>query len=748
MIRKGRCSVMLLIVAGFPLAVWGECYRFDSHLAEAKQVTVTPVSAGVGSRTLFSPEGSLAWQLSGASASSQIQVEGDRLVLVAKEADSLCSPKGLELGATEAERLEVELCVTGQDAVQIKHDFLAGQKPYVIAVPQQGQFFTARIDLRNQNGGLFPRINQIKIGVAGAARLEIRAVRAVPPLLAEPVGVGAYMAEQSVRHVLFAHCPMALEYPLRVPRHGFFAASLDVFGNTRPVAFRVEVRCGDATTTVLTRTVEAADAWDDVEADLSAFAGQDVTMTLGASCDTPGQVALWGNPAVLEKRVPGVRTPPNIVFYVVDDLRPDHLDAYGYPRKTAPEVAAFSQNGARFAWCLSQATWTPESVPSFLAGIGPLVHKTSTVFGESIPQSLVTFPELLRDAGYTTGAASDNVLTPPETAPRVSYGLITNSLNYDEQKLLSSLSAAAFLEANRDRPFFLYVHTLEVHTNNYDDVCSAPPPFRGMFTSGSAPAPVDYYDECIAFSSKNFGDFLQRLTTLGLAENTIVMFSSDHGEALLEHGFDGHGGAPYIELTHVPLIISWPGMFPAGKVFNDNVCHLDVAPTILDYAGVPIPAQFQGMSLRGLLEGTGVRRFQDRTVFSCGADSPFPLAWEKLLRTAFIHLLSGDDPMLARHFYEGYYDQVISAVKSPWAFVSQYPYGPRHLYNLALDPREAEDVASQNPEIAQAMSGQVEEYRAHEAELSAQLGTAAAGSHETFDDSQKEALKAMGYLGR
>jgi len=92
-------------------------------------------------------------------------------------------------------------------------------------------------------------------------------------------------------------------------------------------------------------------------------------------------------------------------------------------------------------------------------------------------------------------------------------------------------------------------------------------------------------------------------------------------------------------------------------------------------------------------------------------------------------------------------NDVFSAVKMPWALWRKYPAGPLRLYNLALDPKEAEDVAAQHPDIVKEMSGQIEGYRGHEEELSVQLGTSGGDQRNTFDRSQKEALEALGYLG-
>jgi len=747
MTRKNLDSIAFLVLIGISLSAAAECYRFDKHLADAKQVVVTPLAPGVGSRPLFSPEGVQAWQLSGRHPDSQSWVEGDRLIIVTKGADQVCSP-ALELDLSDVGRLELELRVEGQDTVQLTRKLRLERMSCDIPVPRQGELFTAQIDPRAQDGWLYAPADQLMIAVNGPARLEIRAVRAVFPLLAVPVGLRMHRAGDSIRQVLFAQCPMALEYTLRVPQNAVFTAGLNVFAQNRPVAFSVVVRSGDTATEVLSRSVDITYTWSEVEADLSAFADKEVTITLGAACEGPGQAALWSNPAVLERRRPGASAPPNVVLYVVDALRADDLDVYGYPRKTAPAVTDFAEKGVKFDWCLSQATWTQVSVPTYHTGVGPLVHNVNLLTGESVPTSLVTFAELLRDAGYTTCTVTDNPLAPAKTAPRCSYGMTVDRSSQET----TTERAARFLEANRDRPFLLYMHTMEAHctVDSYDEKTTrydAPPPFKGMFSSGETPAPKDFYDDGVAHAGKNFGDLLEKLATMGLSENTLVIFCADHGEAFLEHGMITHGGAPYMELIHVPLLVSWPGVLPAGKNFGEAVSLLDIAPTILDYAGIPIPAQFQGMSLRGLIEGTGAGAFQERTVFSHGKGSIFEPATDELAEHFLIGPMMGISPKLLRLMYTAYFDDVFSAVKPPWALWRKQTNGPVHLYNLAADPGEMQDVAEQNPDIVKAMSEQVDGYRRHEADLSAQLGTSEDSPRNTMDRDQREALKTLGYFG-
>lgn len=731
---------LTLLCAFLSLSAYAECFRFDMNLAQATTVTATPVPAGVDCDSLFEIQGPLAWRAAGLSAKSHVRTESDCLVFTTQEEDWLISPVGLNISPSSIARIEIDLRVTGQDCIQVRRGLLLDWWPRVIRVPRRGEFTTICIDPRAQEGWSLSKIDRLMIGLAGAGCIEIKAVRTVPQSLSAPVGTGFITRDNTNRHALFGYCPMSLEYKLHVPEGAFFSAGLSGREPANAVTFRVTVHQGDSDHVVLNRTADPR-TWSEIEADLSAFADTDVTVQLAATCDVPGQVALWSNPAILQKRAGVKKMPPNIVLYVVDALRADHLDIYGYPRKTAPHIAAWAETGLRFALCLSQATWTPASAPSYQASVGPLTHGSNALLGKGFPPTLVTFPELLRNAGYTTEIVTDNGLASPDCAPRCAYGVAV-------YEAATTTHAVKFIEENGNRPFMLYVHSMECHFDadvprDKGATYSPPPPYRGMFASGGND-PKDSYDECIAFADSNFGRFMERLNALGLSKNTLVILTADHGEAFLEHDLTDHGGAPYIELLHVPFLVSWPGTLPAGKVVNETVSLLDLAPTVLDYAGLSIPEQFQGISMRGLIDGSNAGPFRERTVFSYGIASACSRSVDRAWARVFVPLLSVS-PKLFAYLYRSHFDDAFSAIKMPWALFSQYPDGPRRLYNLETDPAESCDVGAQHPDILNAMSEQTDDYRRKEAALHDKFYPDKGGDSTS---GRFESLEALGYLGR
>jgi arylsulfatase A-like enzyme len=179
-------------------------------------------------------------------------------------------------------------------------------------------------------------------------------------------------------------------------------------------------------------------------------------------------------------------------------------------------------------------------------------------------------------------------------------------------------------------PFFLFVHFFDVH---YD--YQPPPPFDTMFDPdytgsitgrnfhenprirpGMPARDLEHlfalYDGEIRFTDGYVGRVLDLLAELGRADDTIVVLTSDHGDEFLEHGDKGHHRTLYEEMLNVPFIVSWPGGLPAGRVVSDPVSIVDIAPTVLDLAGLPVPPGVEGRSLRPLLDGSG--SLPERTV--------------------------------------------------------------------------------------------------------------------------------------
>ena len=386
----------------------------------------------------------------------------------------------------------------------------------------------------------------------------------------------------------------------------------------------------------------AESGWHDVDVDLAEHAGETARLSLVTQADGPLDplrgLPAWGNPEVLTHTFG--KLPVDIVLVSIDTLRADRLSLYGYGRPTSPHLDAWARGSATvFEHVVAAAPWTLPSHTSMLTGLGALRHGVN--HGMPAPPRLETLAEILRRAGYSTQAVTGGGFLRPE------YGLGQGfdryrfwADRYDPSKELSEDVGRAirWIEGVRERPFFLFFHTYEVHSpylprqpylreltgreeGGIQDV-RIPPTAKGGFQvrhrfqlGGEAEPPAsatdeaalaswasDLYDGSIAYADQQLERLLGFLESSGLSRRTLVVITSDHGEMLGEHGLAGHG-CLYDENLMVPLLIAAPNGRGAGHRVRDQVRSVDILPTILDLAGLPPKSNVDGVSLAPFLAG-------------------------------------------------------------------------------------------------------------------------------------------------
>ena len=298
---------------------------------------------------------------------------------------------------------------------------------------------------------------------------------------------------------------------------------------------------------------------------------------------------------------------PNVVMVVMDTVRADHLSLYGYSRNTTPFLEKLSQKSVVFENAFSASNWTLPSHASFFTGLLPSEHNC-TYEHMNLSAQFPTLAQRLKDMGYFTVGWSNNPLL------NHSSGILRGFDRFVENSQLSIYSGEMALKivlskspgmssdngarfANRTifrwlsrmsankKPFFLFVNYMEAHTPyvtdeagyryfqnpkqaqknysspNWDDYNCHPPKNEGMRT-----AAIKWYDGSIYYLDSEIGKLYDRLSTLGLAENTIFIVLSDHGESFGEHEFWGHGLTLYNSELKVPLIISYPRLLHAQRL--------------------------------------------------------------------------------------------------------------------------------------------------------------------------------------
>jgi arylsulfatase A-like enzyme len=505
------------------------------------------------------------------------------------------------------------------------------------------------------------------------------------------------------RATLAAKTPESIRIPLRELSD---RARLDLAIGTRenfPVKFTVTIASEEsskpsAPNVVFQRTITIPNRWETASIDLAAYAHKAVQVELALSGDKKGLGGYWGSPIIrshpgdapssfASDRAPGKPKLRGVIFLLIDTLRQDHLNIYGYPRETVVHLKRFAEEGAAFRHAISQATTTRISVPSMMTSLYPLAFLR---FKQGLPSSAKTLAEVFHDQGYATVGYSS-----------VGYTGLMNHMHrgYDEFHESGSVSDTEFvsktarpyvdrlipwLERHRDVPFFAFLHLFDPHSPYrprppYDTLWGDPgsrkrlaeleadmhkhdvastfglPDKQEYLKTGDDPNELlkiytDWYDGSIRGADAEIGRLLEALREMGLDRDTMIVCVADHGEELWDHGRFFHGHSVYGELNQVPLIFRWPRSpdIRPGMIIDQQVQNLDIMPTILELAGIKMPKTVQGRSLVPVLNGSGLTTWQEQPAITQalvdvgppGASQPKPLfgivdhGW-KLVRKEF-----------------------------------------------------------------------------------------------------------------
>jgi len=405
---------------------------------------------------------------------------------------------------------------------------------------------------------------------------------------------------------------------------------------------------------------------------------------------------------------------PNILVIAIDSLRADHLGCYGYPHATSPNIDAFAREGALVERFVCAGLPTHPSFTTLYTGQHPITHGIvahgpRNALGKDSP----FLPQVLLEEGYTT-CAVDNLATGRLWFRRgFEYYIdpsMRHSLYIDVTSEELNARAIPWLKAHADEPFFMLIHYWDPHWP-----FNPPARYQHLFYEGNPTDPgnralerwwqhplgavakdtwmrrpeglitdPDYitalYDREIRHVDDGVGALLGALDRFGLSDDTVVVLLGDHGESLVEHGifFDHHG--LYDVTLHVPFLVRWPGHVAPGTRLARMLQHHDIAPTLLDAAGVRIPREMDGESFLGLLTGASDAAGRERAV-SC--ECTWQAKWS--LRTDRHKLILARAPDL-------------------------YGSPERELYDLAADPREERNMADENPELAAALTDELESW--------------------------------------
>jgi arylsulfatase A-like enzyme len=322
--------------------------------------------------------------------------------------------------------------------------------------------------------------------------------------------------------------------------------------------------------------------------------------------------------------------PRNIVFWMTDDTRADKFRFYNpKSRVETPVFDSLLRTSTAFRVAYVQGNESRVSHASLWTGMYPAQHHFIAEKAKLDPK-FITLAEAARPTGVYTAGFMANGFIDAFWGFAEGWELLKNHIHEGGGLKAEDLvhDAKGFLAARGEKPFFLYLGTIDAHVSwrahspwieKYD-----PEPYAGPFVKACLDPQLDkivggklglterdktriiaLYDSDVSYNDHELGELMKLLTSSGRADDTMLIFTADHGEELWDHGKIGHGQSLRQELVHVPLLIHYPPLFPAGKVVNEGVEIVDLLPTIVDALGGKPPADVQGESLVALAQGDG-----------------------------------------------------------------------------------------------------------------------------------------------
>ncbi len=433
--------------------------------------------------------------------------------------------------------------------------------------------------------------------------------------------------------------------------------------------------------------------------------------------------------------------PPNVVLVTVDTLRADRLGCYGAAPRT-PEIDRLASQGALFTNAASPMPSTRPSHFSILTSLHPRAHGV-TSNALSLPEEIVTLPEIFSAAGYrTAGFTGVKILAPgsgaergfavfdaPPTGRRTAEDVVTRAESW-----LGS--------AGDGEPFFLWLHVYDPHIPYAPPAGFAVEPPTGFpanfsyqsvrpaleHTEGDVPQELlDYalamYHGEVEYVDQQLGRLLRALADRQLLDETVVVFTADHGECFENGIYFEHGGCLFDGAVRVPLILRYPLAVAASQRLSRQVELLDVAPTLLELAGLEVPESFAGTSLLAERRRGGAAFLQHPVYLERAVQA-------RMERRSYLRSVTGE---LLKTVETA--EKV--ALRTPsWKYI--LTGGEEELYDLENDPVERRNLAGERLEIVERLRPLLERW-VRENPLERRAA-------DELDEELERTLRSLGYL--
>ncbi len=395
----------------------------------------------------------------------------------------------------------------------------------------------------------------------------------------------------------------------------------------------------------------------------------------------------------------------NVLLISIDTCRADYLSCYGYPRQTTPNIDKVADDGIIFTHAASAIPLTLPSHGTMLLGTIPLYHAVRDNLGYVFDdESNITLAEVLRERGYMTGAIVSSFVLDSD------FGLAQGFETYNDEFVEplpsfyqnerrggeASEFACKWLAEYGSKPFFLFLHYYDPH-----QAYQPPEPFATSYKDNLYAGEIAYVDYCI-------GQVVGKLKELGLYDNTLLIITADHGEALGEHVETTHGYFVYQSTIRVPFVMKIPGG-PRGSRVDDLVGLVDIVPTVCSALGVDCPLAVVGKDMLGLVNGE-VGRDSESTFVYC----------ESLTPTIY-----GCSPLYG-------------LLSDKWKYI----HAPEpELYDLENDPDEANNLAKNDAKRLRFLRDNLKSI--FDTQSRSQLDS----TKVKLDDETARRLESLGYIG-
>ena len=295
----------------------------------------------------------------------------------------------------------------------------------------------------------------------------------------------------------------------------------------------------------------------------------------------------------------------NVLLISIDTLRADHLGCYGYQKAKTSTIDQLAKEGIQFTSCYTTAPITLPAHATLMTGQSPLSHGVRDNGTFRLEDESLTLAEIYKEQGYHTAAFIGAFVLDSRFGLDQGFDLYNDKMDsgkkktellYEERRAEDVIGGAIEWLEKKKNPFFLFIHCFDPHAPY-----SPPDEYKGdsqLLEPKDPPNMVANYDAEIAYVDDCLETLFLKLKELGLYDNTIICFVSDHGESLGEHGEPSHAIFIYDSTLHIPWIIRCPNANYANTLIHQQVSNLDIAPTLLHLSGVEWPAaSIQGKAL-------------------------------------------------------------------------------------------------------------------------------------------------------